>query len=108
MSTRCRGFVAVTTVTAALTSLAAVAGCGGVLYAAEVNGASRKLAEARELGAEQLAPYEYTYAEAHLTKAMSEAAQGDYSDAKAFAETADTYATKAIALAKEAHRGAGR
>jgi hypothetical protein len=95
-------FVAVTMVAAA------TSGCGGVLYAAEVNGASRKLAEAKEIGAQQLAPYEYTYADAHLAKAMSEASEGDYSDAKAFAEVAESYATKAIELSKEAHRGAGR
>lgn len=102
MNLRCPGCVAVTIVAAAAT------GCGGVLYAAEVNGASRKLVEARELGAQQLAPYEYTYADAHLTKAMSEAAEGDYSDAKALAEVAEAYAIKAIELSKEAHRGAGR
>ena len=103
MSLRGRGFVAVT-----IAAASASAGCGGVLYAAEINGASRKLAEAKELGAEHLAPYEYTYASAHYAKAMSEASEGDYSDAKAFAEVADAYAGKAIELSKAAHRGAGR
>jgi Domain of unknown function (DUF4398) len=84
------------------------AGCGGTLYAIQVNGAASKVAQAKELGAEKLAPYEYYYASEHLTKAMSEAAEGDYSDAIEFADVADEYADKAIKLSKEAHRGAGR
>jgi len=83
-------------------------GCGGALYAFQVNSASSKVAQAKELGAEKLAPYEYYYASEHLTKAMSEAAEGDYSDAKDFADIAEEYADKAIKLSKEAHRGAGR
>jgi hypothetical protein len=39
---------------------------------------------------------------------MSEASEGDYSDAVQFAEVAEEYANKAIQLSKEAHRGAGR
>ena len=84
------------------------AGCGGALYAIQVNSAASRVAQAKELGAEQLAPYEYYYANEHLTKAMSEAAEGDYSDAKDFADIAEEYADKAIKLSKEAHRGAGR
>jgi|SRR5579859_7923777 len=84
------------------------AGCGGALYAIEVNSAASKVAQAKELGAEKLAPYEYYYANEHLTKAMSEASEGDYSDAKDFADIAEEYADKAIKLSKEAHRGAGR
>jgi hypothetical protein len=84
------------------------AGCGGALYAIQVNGAASKVAQAKELGAEKLAPYEYYYASEHLTKAMSEAAEGDYSDANEFAGIAEEYADKAIKLSKEAHRGAGR
>jgi Domain of unknown function (DUF4398) len=83
-------------------------GCGGALYAIQVNGAASKVAQAKELGAEKLAPYEYYYASEHLTKAMSEAAEGDYSDANEFAGIAEEYADKAIKLSKEAHRGAGR
>jgi hypothetical protein len=104
MRMRCPGLVAVTIAAATFT----LGGCGGVLYASGVNSASRKLAEAKELGAAQLAPYEYTYADANLNQAMSEASEGDYSDATTFAEVAETYATKAIELTKEAQRGAGR
>ena len=83
-------------------------GCGGVLYSVQINGVAGKVAEAKELGAEKLAPYEYYYASEHLQKAMSEASEGDYSDALNFATAAEEYANKAIHLSKEAHRGAGR
>ncbi len=83
-------------------------GCGHALYALEVNSASNKLAEARELGAEQYAPYEYYMAKEHLEKARSEAAEADYGDAADLSEAAEEYATKAIQLARDAQRGAGR
>jgi hypothetical protein len=84
------------------------ASCGSTVYAIDANSASSKLAEAEELGAEKYAPYEYYMATEHLTKAKSEAAEADYSDAAALADTAEEFADKAIALAREAHRGAGR
>lgn len=85
-----------------------VAGCGNALYAVQVNSASSKVEEAHELGAEQYAPYEYYYAKEHLEKAQSEAAEADYSDAVDLAQASEEYADKAIRLAREAHRGAGR
>jgi len=88
--------------------VAGLSGCGGVLYAASVNGASARLEEAREIGAEQLAPYEYYYAKAHLEQAEIEASQANYGDATNFADTADEYAGKAIDLAQSAHKAAGR
>lgn len=84
------------------------AGCGNALYAVQVNSASSKVEEAHELGAEQYAPYEYYYAKEHLEKAQTEAAEADYSDAVDLAEVSEEYADKAIRLAREAHRGAGR
>jgi hypothetical protein len=104
MKTRRPGLAAVAMVAGVTLS----AGCGGALYAIQVNSAASKVAQAKELGAEKLAPYEYYYASEHLTKAMSEAAEGDYSDANDFAGVAEEYADKAIKLSKEAHRGAGR
>jgi hypothetical protein len=83
-------------------------GCGNAVYVFRVNAASNKLAEARELGAEKLAPYEYYFASEHLTKARTEASEADYSDAINFAEVIEEYADKAIRLSREAHRGAGR
>ena len=88
--------------------LAGAQGCGGVYYAATVNAASARVEEAREIGAEQLAPYEYYYAKAHLEQAQVEASQASYGDAIHFAEAADEYAGKAIDLAQSAHKAAGR
>jgi sulfur transfer complex TusBCD TusB component (DsrH family) len=87
---------------------AAATGCGNTLYAIQANSAASKLEEAQELGAEQYAPYEYFYAREHLQKAQSEAAEADYGDAVDLAETSEEYAEKAVRLAREAHRGAGR
>ena len=92
----------------ALGLLAVATGCGNALYALEANSASSKVEEARELGAEQYAPYEYYLAKEHLEKAQSEASEADYSDAAELAEEAGKQADKAIRLAREAHRGAGR
>ncbi len=83
-------------------------GCGHTLYAAAANSASSKVEEARELGAEQYATYDFYLATQHLEKAQSEASEADYSDAVELAEEAEEHADKAIRLAREAHRGAGR
>ena len=84
------------------------AGCGGVYYAATVNGAASRIEHARELGAESLAPYEYYYAKAHLEQAEVEASEASYSDAAGYAEIAEEYAQKAIELSQSAHGAAGR
>ena len=104
MKARVAGLAAVANLAVAISA----AGCGGTLYSVQINGVASKVAEAKELGAEKLAPYEYYYANEHLQKAMSEASEGDYSDAIQFADVAEEYANKAIQLSKEAHRGAGR
>jgi hypothetical protein len=83
-------------------------GCGNTLYAVQISAASSKLEEAHELGAEQYAPYEYWFAYQHIEKAQSEASEADYSDAVNLAEVGEEYADKAIKLARDAHRGAGR
>lgn len=83
-------------------------GCGHTVFVIQVGSASNKLEEARELGAEKLATYEFYYASEHLRKARAEAAEADYSDAIDFAEISEQFAEKAIRLSREAHRGAGR
>jgi hypothetical protein len=83
-------------------------GCGNTLYAVQISAASSKLEEAHELGAETYAPYEYWFAYEHIEKAQSEASEADYSDAVNLAEVGEEYADKAIKLARDAHRGAGR
>jgi hypothetical protein len=77
-----------------------VQACGGVYYAASVNAASARLEHAKEVGAEQYAPYEYYFAKEHLRQAQVEASEASYSDAAAYAETAEEYAAKAIELSQ--------
>jgi hypothetical protein len=84
--------------------LAALAGCGGVHYAINITSASSRVEEAKALGAEQLAPYEYYYAKEHLQQAQIEASEASYSDAANLAGEAEQYANKAIELAQSAHR----
>jgi hypothetical protein len=91
----------------ALASLV-LSGCGGTLYAINASSANSSLEEAKELGAEQLAPYEYYYAKAHLEQAQVDASEASYSDAINYAETAEEYAQKAINLSKAAHKASGR
>jgi hypothetical protein len=79
-------------------------GCGGVNYAIAVNSAASRVEEAKAVGAEQLAPYEYYYAKEHLEQAQIEAGEASYSDAANLAEEAETYAAKAIELAQTARR----
>jgi hypothetical protein len=88
--------------------LTIIPGCGNALYAVAANSASSKVEEARELGAEQYATYDFYLATEHLHKAQTEAAEADYSDATSLAEQAEEHADKAIRLARDAHRGAGR
>lgn len=97
-----RRWLALTSAICALT----LTGCGSTLYSIQATSASGKLEQARELGAEQSAPYEYFYAKEHLQKAQSEAAEADYSDAVDLAEASEKYAEKAIRLAREARSGA--
>jgi len=92
----------------ALLALTALGGCGGLVYAVQAGAAASKLEQAKEIGAEQRAPYEYYLAREHMIKAQEEASQGDYGDAIDLAEIAEQSADKAIQLAREAHRGAGR
>jgi len=82
----------------------ALAGCGGVHYAIVINAASARVEEAKAVGAEQLAPYEYYYAKEHLEQAQLEAAEASYSDAADLAQEAESYANKAIELAQTARR----
>jgi len=75
----------------------ALVGCGNVLYAARANDVAQRLEEARQAKAEERAPYEYTLAEEHLEKAMSEAAEADYGDAYHLAGLASEYVDRALA-----------
>jgi len=96
---RKRAALLATSLTLGFASLA-LAGCGGVNYAVVATAASGRLAEARQMGAEQHAPYEYYYAKSHLEQAKVEAMAASYSDAARYAEVADEYALKAIEAMK--------
>ncbi len=86
----------------------ALAGCGNVVYSVAASSATSKVEEARELGAEQYATYDFYLATQHLEKAQTEASEADYSDARNLAARAEGHAEKAIRLSLEAHRGKGR
>ena len=89
-------------------AVTALGGCGGLVYAVQAGSAASKLEQAKEVGAEQRAPYEYYLAQQHMLKAQEEASQANYGDAIDLCEIAEQSADKAIQLAREAHRGAGR
>jgi hypothetical protein len=74
----------------------------------KANAAASKLEEAKTLGAEELAEYEYYYAQEMLLKAQEEAAAAAYGDAIDLADESEDYAERAITLARDAHQGAGR
>jgi hypothetical protein len=82
----------------------ALTGCGGIHYSIEVNSAAARVEEARALGADQLAPYEYYFAKEHLQQAQIEASQASYSDAVNLAEEAEDHANTAIELTQKALR----
>lgn len=88
-------------------SVAMLSGCGSVYYAINVNAAEAKLEQAREMGAEKAAPFEYYYAKEHLHEARVHASEASYGDAANMAETAETYAQKAIDKIGNAKRGDG-
>jgi uncharacterized membrane protein len=81
-----------------------VGGCGGVYYTVSVNAAQSRLEQARQMGAESQAPFEYYFAREHLRQAQVEASEASYSDAASYAETAELYAQKAIDTMQAAKR----
>jgi hypothetical protein len=85
-----------------------LAACGGALYAVEVNSAAGKLAEAERLDAAKLAPYEYYSAKVRLEKAREEAAEANYGDAIKLSDESEAFSEKAVTLAREGSREAGR
>jgi len=87
-----------------MTLLSALCGCGGVQYAVAVNAASSRVEEAKAVGAEHLAPFEYYCATEHLEQAQIEASEASYSDAVNFAREAEQYAGKAVELTQAALR----
>ncbi len=81
-------------------------GCGAVQYAVAINTAVARVEEARALGADRFAPFEYYFAKEHLEQAQIEASEASYSDAIALASEAATHANAAIELTAKARRSA--
>ncbi|MDB4936618.1 MAG: hypothetical protein JWP87_3590 [Labilithrix sp.] len=82
-------------------------GCGSVYYTVSAGAAQSRLEQARQMGAETQAPYEYYFAREHLRQAQVEAAEASYSDAASYAETAELYAQKAIDVIETAKKRSG-
>lgn len=74
----------------------AMAMIGGCAASGKVEMAGSSFKQARELGAEQKAPYEYYAAEAYLEMAEHEITEGDGKQAGVFAEQARQFAEQAI------------
>src|SRR5690242_7226669 len=85
-------------------AMPAIEGCGSVYYAVSMSTAESRFEQARQMGAEAQAPYEYYFAREHLRQAQVEAAEASYSDAASYAETAELYAQKAIDTMQAAKR----
>jgi hypothetical protein len=84
------------------------AGCGGVAYSVRINSVEAKVEKAKELGAEENAPYEYYSAKERVEKAREEAARADYGDALDLIDEAETFADHAIKQSSAVRKGAGR
>jgi len=85
-------------------ALPVISGCGSVYYTVSVNAAQSRLEQAKQMGAETEAPYEYYFAREHLRQAQMEAAEASYSDAASYAATAELYAQKAIDIVQGGKR----
>ena len=92
----------------ALAAACFLGGCGPTLFGIEVASASQALEEARQVGAERHAPYEYYLAEAYLEKAREEAGEASYQDAVRFAERAASMGRAARDTARARMQEAGR
>jgi hypothetical protein len=78
--------------------------CGPIQYAAQIDAATVRLAQARDANARWFAPFDYYYAEAHLAQARREAAEASYEDAITYAEIAERYSRRALRVSIERRR----
>lgn len=83
-------------------------GCGSTVYLVEVRHAERHFEEARELGAEAHAPYEYYSAKVRIDQAKRQAAIAEYGAAAKLSERADDFALQAIQKTKKSRSLARR
>jgi hypothetical protein len=84
------------------------AGCGGIAYTARANSVAGKVEAAKEVQAEQYAPYYYYAAKERVEKASQEAARADYDDALDLLDEAEADADQAVQQAEAVRKGAGR
>ena len=75
-------------------------GCGNTLYLVKVHQAEQKFEEAKELGAEQHAPYEYYSAKTRLEETKRQAAAAEYGNASNLSQEATDYSVQAISISK--------
>ncbi len=83
-------------------------GCGNTVYLVEVRRAEQHFREAKELGAEEHAPYEYYSAKARIEEAHVQAAHAEYGPASHLSHEANQFAIQAIDAAKKARSGQER
>lgn len=83
-------------------AVGSVLGCGPIEYGSQVSSrAARAVADAKQAGAEQHAPYEYTAAVEYLHKAREEGGYAEYQVAIEYGRQAEEFATTARAIADE-------
>ncbi len=80
--------------------VACVIGCGPIEYIDVSSKAGAALAQAKQVDAERLAPYEYTAAQEYLHKAREEAGYSEYQVSIEFGRKAEELAARARALAQ--------
>lgn len=85
-----------------------VTGCGAAAYSYHVVRATRSVEQAKQVGAEKLAPYEMTLAQAYLGKAREESAEASYQDAVHYAKLSRSIADRATERSRLGGKGRGR
>ncbi len=86
-------------------------GCGAAAYSYNVVRAARSVEQAKQVGADKLAPFEMTLARAYLNKAREESAEAAYQDAVHFAQMSRSVADRAAERSRARRKtetGAGR
>jgi hypothetical protein len=88
--------------------LACLGGCGPVEYLSQVGRrAPLALAEARQHGADEQAPYELTAAEEYLREARIQASRSSYQRAIEYGRRAEELAVRAEGISREKNLRAG-
>lgn len=86
--------------------LSFASGCGAASYSYYSVRAARSLEQAKQIDAQQQAPYEHTMAEAYLRKAREASSEAQYQDAIHFAQWSERMSDRALEIARERRKGA--